>query len=414
MKIKQSVGVIFGSRSGEHEVSVISAHQVMAALETAGYDILPIYITKEGSWFAGPALNNISAFKTKGFNPANLEGSHRVSMSPDPTVRTLMLHPDEKLGFMKKAPHLWADVFFPVMHGSFGEDGTLQGLLELADVPFAGPSTFAAALTMDKVRTKSVCLDVGIPVLPSVAFSRMAWGQSKDELLTHAEKLGQYPLFVKPVCLGSSIGVSRANNRDELIQGIQTALALDFQVMIEPALTDFIEINCSVMGPPEVASVCEQPVPRDAVLTFEDKYKRGSSSKQGSKLGGSKDGAKLGGAKSGGDSSSASGGMASLDRIIPAPISEELTKEVQRLAIEVVRATRSSGVCRCDFMFDTRNEKLYFNEINTIPGSLAFYLWEASGVDFDQLVSRAVDIAFAEYSIRKETMYSFEANLLSS
>lgn len=404
MKIKQTVGVIFGSRTGEHEVSVISAHQVMAALETAGYDLLPIYITKEGSWYAGGPLNNIAVYKTKGFDPGTIEGVYRVSLSPDTSIRTLLLHPDAKLGFMKKAPQLWADVFFPVMHGSFGEDGTLQGLLELADVPFTGPSAFAAALTMDKVRTKSVCLDVGIPVLHSVAFSRSAWNRNRDELVEHSEKLAAYPLFVKPVCLGSSIGVSRASNREELIQGINTALALDFQVMIEPALTDFIEINCSVMGPPEIASVCEQPVPRKDVLTFEDKYKRGGKSKQGSKLSGSK----------GGASSESSGGMASLDRLIPAPISDELTKEVQRLAIEVCRAVRSSGVCRCDFMFDKKAQKLYFNEINPIPGSLAFYLWEASGVDFDQLVSKAVDIAFAEYSVRKETMYSFDANLLGS
>ena len=409
MKIKQTVGVIFGSRTGEHEVSVISAHQVMAALETAGYDLLPIYITKDGGWYAGSPLNNLSIYKTKGFNPGAVEGVYRVSLSPDTSIRTLLLHPDEKLGFLKKPPQLWADVFFPVMHGSFGEDGTLQGLLELADVPFAGPSTFSAALTMDKVRTKSVCLDVGVPVLHSVAFSRNSWKQNRNELVEHSEKLAAYPLFVKPVCLGSSIGVSRANNREELVQGIETALALDFQVMIEPALTDFIEINCSVMGPPEVASVCEQPVPRKDVLTFEDKYKRGGNSKQGPKLGG----AKSSGSKSG-RSQEGSAGMASLDRLIPAPISDELTKEVQRLAIEVFRAVRSSGVCRCDFMYDKKVQKLYFNEINPIPGSLAFYLWEASGIDFDQLVSKAVDIAFAEYSVRKETMYSFEANLLGS
>ena len=325
MKIKQTVGVIFGSRTGEHEISVISAHQVMAALETAGYDLLPIYISKEGAWYAGAPLNNISVYKTKGFDPGTIDGVYRVSLSPDTSVRTLLLHPDEKLGFLKKAPQLWADVFFPVMHGSFGEDGTLQGLLELADVPFAGPSAFAAALTMDKVRTKSVCLDVGIPVLHSVAFARSAWNKNRNELVEHAEKLAAYPLFVKPVCLGSSIGVSRANNREELINGINTALALDFQVMIEPALTDFIEINCSVMGPPEIASVCEQPVPRKDVLTFEDKYKRGGGAKQGSKLGGSK----TGGAK-GESSGEGSSGMASLDRLIPAPISDDLTKEVQR------------------------------------------------------------------------------------
>ncbi len=399
---KQTVGVIFGSRSGEHEVSVISAHQVMAALEVAGFSVLPIYITKQGHWYSGEPLNNIKAYKSQ-FNPGEIEGVYRVSLSPDPGCRQLVLHPDEKTGLFKKPPVLWADVFFPVMHGTLGEDGTLQGLLELADVPYVGCGVMASALSMDKVRTKRVCRDAGVPVLDWLDFNRFEWTNFRAEKIAAAEKVSAYPLIVKPVSLGSSIGVKRCKDRKELEEGIEAALVLDSQVMIEPALTNFFEVNCSVMGPPDQASTCEQPTPRTEVLTFEEKYKRGGGGKS-----------KTGGSKTAPAAGAQSSGMASLDRIIPAPISPEFTNEVQSQAINVFRALGCAGLSRIDFLIDKSGggEKLYFNELNPIPGSLAFYLWEPSGVAFDQLVTKLVDIAFAQHSVRKETLFSFDANLL--
>ena len=396
---RTTVGVIFGGRSGEHEVSVISGHQVMAALQVAGFSILPIYITKEGHWFAGTALNDLAAYKRAGFSPESLEGAFRVSLSPDTSVRELVLHPQAKTKLFQKRPKLWADVFFPVMHGSFGEDGTLQGLLELAGVPFVGPSALAAALTMDKVRTKLVCRQCGVPVLDCRSFSRLRWQMEREAVLREVEEFHAYPLIVKPMSLGSSIGVKRCSDRASLEFALDAALVLDEQVMVEEALTDFIEINCSVMGPPVRASVCEQPCSESGVLTFDEKYKRGGGGK------------KQGGTKT---AETKDGGMAALQRIIPAPIPEELTKRVQELAMRAFEATRCSGVSRIDFLYHQPSGSLYFNELNSIPGSLSFYLWEPAGLRFDELVTKCVEIAVRRSKDREDTLYSFEANLLRS
>lgn len=391
------VGVIFGGASGEHEVSVISAHQTMAALEVAGYSVLPIYINKEGSWFAGGPLNDLKAFREPTFDPAKISGVYRVSLSPDPTVRELLLHPQQRRPLLGSAPKLWADVFFPVMHGTFGEDGTLQGLLEIARVPYVGPGVLAAAVGMDKVRAKNLLKSASLSMLDWCSFDRKQWRENQSQQIAEAERLHAYPLIVKPVNLGSSIGVRRAANREQLISAIDAALVLDEQVMVEPALTNFIELNCAVFGPPAQASVCEQPCSNEEVLTFDEKYKRGGS-KAGQK----------GGAKAAG-----SAGMASLQRLVPAPVSEELTQKVKSWAITAFNAVRAAGVARIDFLYDKNAEQLYFNEINTIPGSLSFYLWEPAGVSFDELVQKLVETALERAQIRKETMFSFEANLLS-
>jgi D-alanine-D-alanine ligase len=391
------VAVVFGSRSGEHEVSVISAHQVMEALEVAGHDVLPIYITKTGEWYAGPGLNDIKAFRRPGFHPSQLSNAYRVSLSPDVSIRQLLPHPDAS-GLFKRVPQLWADVFFPVMHGTFGEDGTLQGLFEMADVPFVGPDALASGLGMDKGKMKAAWKAVDLPLLDCDVIARSSWKSGAAEFIRSVEKKYGYPLMVKPVCLGSSIGVARADNPEQLKSALETALVLDDHALVERALSDFIEINCSVLGPPYQASVCEQPNPKGAVLTFEDKYKRGGG--KGGK-----------GGKSGGGKSS---GMASLDRIIPAPISKELTAQVQELAIKAFATLGCSGVSRIDFLFENSTQKLYVNEINTIPGSLSFYLWEPAGVPFPKLVDKLVNIALERHTELKATQFSFEANLLQS
>jgi D-alanine-D-alanine ligase len=387
----ETVAVLFGGRSAEHEVSVITGHQVMDALEAAGYRILPIYITKEGEWYVGQALHNIRQYTEPTFHVHRLRDVHRVSLSPDRSIRQLLPHPASGKGLLKRIPRLWADVFFPTIHGSFGEDGTLQGLFEMAGVPYVGAGVLASAVGMDKVKMKALYRDAGLPVLECISVSRAQWQEDSATFLRQVEDFETYPLIVKPVCLGSSIGVRRCDNAAELQAAIETAMLLDERVLVERALVDFFEVNCAVLGPPEQASVCEQPHMNEAILSFDAKYKQGGK------------GGKVGGAKA---------GMASLGRTIPAPISAELTLRVQELAKQAFRVLGAAGIARVDFLFERAEEKLYLNEINTMPGSLAFYLWEATGLPFDELVKKAVRIASDQYRIRHSTAFMFEANLL--
>ena len=301
---EKTVAVLFGGRSVEHEVSVITGHQIMDALKAAGHRVLPIYLEKDGEWYAGESLHNLKLYTDPAGEPTRAAGVARVSLSPDRSIRQLVIHPGTRQGLFRKPLQLWAEVFFPCLHGSFGEDGSLQGLFELADVPYVGAGVAASAISMDKALTKVICRGVGIPVLEWVVLSRAEWDQEPAGVVERIERAFAYPVIVKPVCLGSSIGVKRCHDRGTLREAIATALILDGRVLVEPALTDFIEINCAVMGPPERVSVCEQPLTHEAILSFDAKYKRGGKGAKHARQ---------------------PGGMASLDRLIPAPITAELS-----------------------------------------------------------------------------------------
>jgi D-alanine-D-alanine ligase len=388
---EKTVAVLFGGRSVEHEVSVITGHQIMDALKVAGHGVLPIYLAKDGEWYAGMSLHNLKLYTDPAGEPTSAAGVARVSLSPDRSIRQLVLHPSLRQGLFRKPPPLWADVFFPCLHGSFGEDGSLQGLFELADVPYVGAGVAASAIAMDKALTKAICRSVGIPVLDWTILSRHEWGQEAAGVVQRLETAFGYPVIVKPVCLGSSIGVQRCHDRATLREAIATALILDDRALVETALTDFIEINCAVMGPPDQASVCEQPITHEPILSFDAKYKRsGKGTKEPRKP----------------------GGMASLDRLIPAPISAELAQRVQRLATQAFRVIGAAGTARVDFLYQAHGEALYLNEMNSIPGSLAFYLWEATGLPFDTLVDQLISIALQRHQERARTQFSFEVNLL--
>lgn len=389
-----TIAVLFGGRSVEHEVSVITGHQVMDALKAAGYLVLPIYLTKDGEWHAGEPLHNLKLFTDPALDPTKAPGVQRVSLSADRSVRQLLVHPQARQTFFRKAPPLWADVFFPTLHGSFGEDGALQGLLELADVSYVGSGVAASAIAMDKSLTKRICRDEGIPVLDCVVISRDHWSTDPARAIADIERFCAYPLIVKPVNLGSSIGVKRCSDATMLQEAISTALLLDERVLIERAVSDFIEINCAILGPPEQASVCEQPLTSEAILSFDAKYKRGG---KGAKRSGQRD---------------EPGGMATLDRLIPAPIPEALTQQAQTYALQAFRAMGAAGTARVDFLFERAASRLYLNEVNTLPGSMAFYLWEASGLPFDGLMERLIAIALQRHSLRAQTQFSFEVNLL--
>jgi D-alanine-D-alanine ligase len=383
---KIRVGVVFGSRSVEHEVSVITGQQVIAALDKNRYDVTPIYITKAGVWYTGEKLLDVANFKDE---KAVLTGCEQVYLPPDPTVGGLVFKRLEKGGFFKRPREsevLSLDVLFPTVHGTYGEDGTLQGLFELAGIPYTGSGVLGSAAGMDKILMKSVFRDQGLPVVKYYATTRRAWENDPDATMNAIEQTLGYPIFVKPANLGSSVGITQAKTREELHQAMEVAAHYDRRLLVEQAVPNVIEINCAVLGfqDPQ-ASVCEQPIAFQDFLSYEDKYMRGGKAS----------------------------GMKGLSRKIPAPISDELTKRVQEIAIRSFEMLDCRGVARIDFLLDTKTETLYINEINTLPGSIAFYLWEPMGMNISALVDRLIQLALETHRERQRTTYSVDSPLLA-
>ena len=384
---KTTVGVIFGGRSVEHDVSIITGHQVMRAFDPELFEVVPVYIDRDGRWFSGDPLLDLKNFNEE---VTSYKGVASVILSPGVQHHGLIINPTA--GRFDKSQVKRLDVVFPAIHGTHGEDGTLQGLLELADIAYVGCGVLASAVANDKITTKALLKQHGIPVVDGVTFSRNEWLANPDAIVKQIMETLPQPVFIKPATLGSSIGIARVDEDDTLLRmSIEVATNYDQHILVESAVRDCVEINCAVMGPPDQASVCEQPVTRESILSFDAKYKRGGKS------------AKL---------SDKPGGMASLDRIIPAPISAELTQRVQTLALRAFRTIGAAGTARIDFLFQPQTEALYLNEVNSIPGSLAYYLWEASGVPFDALVEKLVTLALQRHEERSRTQFSFEVNLL--
>ncbi|HEV3473432.1 MAG TPA: D-alanine--D-alanine ligase family protein [Actinomycetota bacterium] len=376
------VGVVFGGRSVEHDVSVITAHQVMDVLAQA-HEVVPIYITKDGRWLSSPALHDISIFKNGraervGDDAALLPGAGaglQVGGGKLRGPRTITL-----------------DCVVPAIHGTYGEDGTLQGLLELADIPYTGSGVMASALGMDKAAMKAVFKSSGLPIVPDIIIET----PDLDDLelaADRAEGAIGYPAFVKPARLGSSVGIGKATDRDTLTNALDVARRYDRRVLVEKAMEGCIEVNCSVLGAPghkPRASVCEQPVAWEEFLSFSDKYMRGTKRGRGSKQ----------------------VGMASQDRRIPAPISDELTAQVQGNAFGAFSAIGAAGVARIDSFVNESTGETWVMEINTTPGSLSFYLWEHSGLQFPELMDELLDIALEVHRQKSELMFSFDSGLL--
>jgi len=392
---KQRIAVLFGSRSVEHEVSIVSAIQAMDAMDPRRYEPLPIFITKEGRWYTGPELRRIEAYRDL---PALLQKCRPVYLRPEPFGHRLFVEESGPLGTRRTRVGV-ADAFFPIVHGTHGEDGTLQGLFELANVPYVGAGVVGSAVGMDKIVMKAAFRAADLPTVNYLWFTRRRWESDRDAVLDEAERTLRSPLFVKPANLGSSIGITKATDRAGLARAIEVAASYDRRVLVEESFEGGIEVNCSVLGNESPrASVCEQPVRWTDILSYEDKYLRGG--------GKGKTGARTGATSDGG------AGMASLDRRIPAPISDDLTARVQRMAIEAFVAIDCSGLARIDFLVDPVSGKICVNEINTMPGSLSFYLWEPSGVAFPALIDELISLAFERHRERQQTTYSFDSSLL--
>jgi D-alanine-D-alanine ligase len=408
---KTRLAVIFGSRSVEHEVSIITAQQIMAAADRDKYELVPIYITKQGEWLTGAALLDLETFR----EPGRLERLERGYLVPAPGQRILVRLEAGGLSLFRRGGGPEVDVVFPAVHGTHGEDGTLQGLLELADLPYVGAGVAGAAVGMDKILMKAAFQAAGLPVVEGRWYARSAYQREPDRVLDDVEARIGYPAFVKPAVLGSSIGVARVDNRDDLRFALEVASAYGRRLLVERALAPVIEVNCAVLGNDDpIASVCEQPIPAEDVLSYADKYL--SSGKGPTPSRPSSASARGGIEADGGEThpspATKQGQPGANRRLIPAPISEALTARIQGLAVEAFRATDCAGIARVDFLVSPDQEQVYVNEINTMPGSLSFYLWEPSGVPFGELVDRLVALALERHEERARTNYSYETDLL--
>lgn len=383
--MKTNIAFFYGCRSVEHEVSIISAVQAMRAVDTQKYDITPVYVTKDGEMYTGDCLFEISEYRNL---PELLEKCKKVFFVRE--NGTVLMKEQTKKRF-SKPKDTRIDVAFPVVHGTNCEDGTIQGFLEYLNIPYVGCDIISSAVGMDKSVFKDVLKNAGLPTLECVCFRAKEYMTDKESITSKIEEKIGFPLIVKPVNLGSSVGISKVNDKDSLNEAIMLALSFSDRVLVEHAITSLREINCSVLGNSDEceASVCEEPFMNDEILSYEDKY--------------------MGNSKGGGQSK----GMASLGRKIPADLSEEKAEEIRTLACKVFKAIGANGVVRIDFMIDTETDTVYANEINTIPGSLAFYLWEATGVKYTELLDRLINLAFKRQRSRDNITYTIDTNILS-
>lgn len=382
MKIK--VGVIFGGATVEHEVSVISAVQAMKSLNRDKYDVYPIYITKDRTWYTGKMLEDIDLYR-------DFETLKRYAKRVTLYNRNGSFVLQATTGLKRVVTDL--DIILPVVHGNNMEDGTLQGYLELVGIPYVGSGVLGSSLGQDKVVMKQVFESVGLPVVPYTYFYDCEYYADKNEIVKRVKKLG-YPVIVKPASLGSSVGITYVKNEDELDQAILEAITYDTKIVVEKTVENLIEVNCSVLGNYEhqEASTLEEVMSTKEFLTYADKYIGGGKTK---------------GAKT-------SKGMAGANRVVPARLDEKMTKEVQEIAKDAFRALNLGGVCRIDFLIDGKTKKIFINEPNTIPGSLSFYLWEATDKPYSELLDDMITLAIKQYKTKHDKTFSFDTNILST
>ena len=393
---KIRVGILFGGRSGEHEVSLLSAASVLNAIDKEKYEVVPIGITKDGRWLTAEHAENLLTGKLV-LEPRNLRAGdpettspaavlargEAVVVPPEPVHRHSGLVPFQTdAGLMRRASDraINVDVIFPVLHGTFGEDGTIQGLLELADIPYVGAGVLGSAAGMDKDIMKSLFIAAGIPIVKHVTLLRGAWEKDPKKVQKLIESKLTYPVFVKPANLGSSVGISKAHNRKELGPAIEEAEKFDRKIVIEQGAggkkEKAREIECSVLGNDEpVASVPGEIVPGKEFYDYTAKYVD-----EGSQL------------------------------IIPAKLTKAETKRVQELAVTAFQAVDCSGLARVDFLMDPKTGKIFLNEINTMPGftSISMYpkLWAASGLAYADLIDRLIQLGIERHEDKKKNQYS--------
>ncbi len=372
MKRRIRVGVVFGGRSGEHEVSLASARSVMDAIDKKKYEVVPIGITKEGRWLA-------SGDPMKALESGDLSASGPAALLGDPS-RSGLMRLEETKGSVEAARMGELDVVFPVLHGPYGEDGTVQGLLELAGVPYVGAGVVGSAVGMDKGIFKDVMLAHSLPVCDYVLVNRRDWEADPDGVIERIEAELDYPMFTKPANLGSSVGISKCHDREGLVEGMADAARYDRRLIVEVAVAEAREIELSVLGNEDpIVSLPGEIVPSREFYSYESKYV---------------------------DSGDQASGL-----LIPAPISAELTETVRRMAAQAYKAIDCAGMARADFLLSGKSGELYVNELNTIPGftSISMYpkLWAATGISYPELIDRLIDLAIERCDDKSRSLTSY-------
>ena len=377
--------------------------QAINSLDPEKYDIVPIYISKTGEMYTGDDLLDLYSFRDM---EVLLKRCYKVSVIRNGKQVQVVRTPAPWIG---KRVIDTIDVAFPIVHGTNCEDGTVAGFLNLLDLPYVGPDIMASSIGMDKILQKKVLKESGIPVVEFVAFYTMDYIKDEEAILKEVEEKLLYPVIVKPGNLGSSVGIKKASNKAELEEAIEFSMEFTDRIIVEEAVTDLKEINCAVLGnlSNSEVSVCEEPLFTDEILSYTDKYIGDGKTKGGTISGAKSAGPKVAGAKTGSSSSSFA------NKKIPADLTKEQEEEVKRLTKEVFKVLGCSGFARVDFLVDNKTGNIYANEINTIPGALSFYLWEASGKTFEEQLDKAIDIALKRYQERENLTFSYDQNILA-
>ena len=371
---KIRVGLIFGGRSGEHEVSFCSASSIIKAINKDKYTLVPIGITKEGRWIS-PQDSKLALQSGK------IEGKNTVILLSDPSGNAL-IRTDHTQRLEKSSTLERVDLIFPILHGPYGEDGTIQGFLELANIPYVGSGVAASAISMDKDFMKTIFQQRGLPILKWVTIKRKEWQKDKEKILSLIQYKFEYPLFVKPANLGSSVGITKVHKKEELGEAIDLASSYDRKILIEEGLEEVREIECGVLGNDEpLASVVGEVIPAGEFYDYNSKYIDG-----GTQL------------------------------IIPAELPVAVSKKVQEIALHAFKAVDAVGMARVDFFVSKKENKIYLSEINTIPGftSVSMYprLWEASGVPYSELIDRLIQLALTRYQDKNQNKISYDESKL--
>ncbi len=381
--MKKRIGILIGGKSVEHEVSIITGLQVFENIDRDNYEPIIIYISKDGRWLLGESLYNINNYKNKSLKDAYevvpIANNNKLILYPHPMKIKRKLFK----GFFRKPKLVEVDLLFPAIHGTNAEDGCIHGLCQMNSIPCAFGTVLSSAAGMDKVIMKKLFAADNLPIVDYIWFYKNEFFDNMEKVIANSEILG-YPLIVKPANLGSSVGINKANNQEELIHAIQVAISYDKKIIVEKCVENLREINCAVMGYEDelITSLCEEPLNYKDFLSYEDKYINNSKNNINGK------------------------------RKIPADIDEETRDKIFELAKLAFKAIDCSGNARIDFLYDGNN--IYINEINTIPGSLAFYLWEAKGISFKELITKIINIAEEEAKVRSTNIISYNIDLLNN
>lgn len=373
-----TVGVFFGSRSPEHDVSIITGQLIITGLKKCGYNVIPVYIDKNGKWYSDARLGSMKFFTESHSDLSKKLESFNIDINKSSGKMV------KQSGFLKS--NVVFDIAFPAFHGQNGEDGTFQGLCEILNVPYVGCDVTSSAITMDKVLTKMIYKANDIPTVDFVSLSLNEWRVDKKNVIENIKTLN-FPVIIKPARLGSSIGISKAKNQKELEFGIEVALHYDEKVIVEKAIDDLMDVTCCLIGNDRpTPSLLQESVFSSGFFSYEDKYLKG------------------GGAQT---------GNATQSIIIPARLDKKVTKEIQDAATKAYKVLGCSGIARVDFLYDKKTGRWYANEINTLPGTLYHHLWKKSGIEFEDLLKKLINFAEEKYQKKKQITYTFNSNILT-